>query len=170
VPEIFAGPPPLSCCVRSTYCVAAYAQSHLGGYVSDDSIHSSSACRRIAWPCARCSADRPNDWHRPGTTIPGPNRATQRPPAGGNHWPACDGVLRLSGQRRHLCGQLRTGERRLISEGLGPDFPSVGLKIDNRGRLFVAGGPSGTGRVIDVETGKIIRNYTSLPKPASSTT
>ncbi|HEY6685900.1 MAG TPA: superoxide dismutase [Propionibacteriaceae bacterium] len=55
---------------------------------------------------------------------------------------------------------LRTGERRLISEGLGSDFPSVGLKIDNRGRLFVAGGPSGTGRVIDVRTGKIIRNYT----------
>jgi sugar lactone lactonase YvrE len=55
---------------------------------------------------------------------------------------------------------LRTGERRLISEGLGPNFPSVGLKIDNRGRLFVAGGPSGTGRVIDVRTGKIIRNYT----------
>jgi sugar lactone lactonase YvrE len=55
---------------------------------------------------------------------------------------------------------LRTGERRLISEGLGPNFPSVGLKIDNRGRLFVAGGPSGTGRVIDIRTGKIIRNYT----------
>src|SRR5512133_2505641 len=59
---------------------------------------------------------------------------------------------------------LRTGERRLISEGLGPKFPSVGLKIDNRGRLFVAGGPSGTGRVIDVRTGKIIRNYTFTTK------
>lgn len=55
---------------------------------------------------------------------------------------------------------LRTGERRLISEGLGPNFPSVGLKIDKHGRLFVAGGAAGTGRVIDVKTGKIIRNYT----------
>jgi sugar lactone lactonase YvrE len=55
---------------------------------------------------------------------------------------------------------LRTGKQRLISEGLGPNFPSLGLKIDNRGRLFVAGGPSGTGRVIYVRTGKIIRNYT----------
>jgi hypothetical protein len=55
---------------------------------------------------------------------------------------------------------LRTGERRLISEGLGHNFPSVGLKIDKHGRLFVAGGAAGTGRVIDVKTGKIIRNYT----------
>jgi hypothetical protein len=60
---------------------------------------------------------------------------------------------------------LRNGKRRLISEGLGPNFPSVGLKIDNRGRLFVAGGPSGTGRVIDVRTGKIIRNYQFATAP-----
>jgi sugar lactone lactonase YvrE len=53
---------------------------------------------------------------------------------------------------------LRTGERTLVSEG--PGSPSVGLKIDNQGRLFVAGGPSGTGRVIDVETGDIIQEYT----------
>jgi sugar lactone lactonase YvrE len=60
---------------------------------------------------------------------------------------------------------LRTGERRLISKGLGPEFPSLGLKIDNRGRLFVAGGASGTGRVIDVRTGKIIRNYRFATAP-----
>jgi hypothetical protein len=60
---------------------------------------------------------------------------------------------------------LRTGKQRLISEGLGPNFPSVGLKIDNRDRLFVAGGPSGTGRVIDVRTGKIIRNYEFATAP-----
>jgi hypothetical protein len=60
---------------------------------------------------------------------------------------------------------LRTGKQRLISEGLGPNFPSVGLKIDNRGRLFVAGGPAGTGRVIDVRTGKIIRNYQFATAP-----
>lgn len=58
-----------------------------------------------------------------------------------------------------LAVSLRTGERRLISKGLGPEFPSLGLKIDNRARLFVASGASGTGRVIDVRTGKIIRNY-----------
>ena len=60
---------------------------------------------------------------------------------------------------------LRTGKQRLISEGLGPNFPSVGLKIDNRGRLFVAGGPAGTGRVIDVRTGEIIRNYQFATAP-----
>jgi sugar lactone lactonase YvrE len=54
---------------------------------------------------------------------------------------------------------LRSGKRTLISEGLRAGFPSVGLKIDNHGRLFVAGGAAGTGRVIDVRTGKIIRNY-----------
>jgi sugar lactone lactonase YvrE len=53
---------------------------------------------------------------------------------------------------------LRTGELTPVSEG--PGSPSVGLKIDNQGRLFVAGGPSGTGRVIDVETGDIILEYT----------
>jgi sugar lactone lactonase YvrE len=45
---------------------------------------------------------------------------------------------------------LRTGELTLVCEG--PGTPSVGLKIDNQGRLFVAGGPSGTGRVIDIDT------------------
>jgi sugar lactone lactonase YvrE len=53
---------------------------------------------------------------------------------------------------------LRTGQRTLVSDG--PGSPSAGLKIDNQGRLFVAGGPIGTGRVIDVETGDIIQEYT----------
>jgi sugar lactone lactonase YvrE len=60
---------------------------------------------------------------------------------------------------------LRTGEYKLISKGL-PNSPSVGLKIDNHGRLFVAGGPTGTGRVIDVKTGDIIRNYTFTTEPS----
>src|SRR4029453_3002800 len=45
---------------------------------------------------------------------------------------------------------LRTGELTLVCEG--PGTPSVGLKIDNQGRFFVVGGPSGTGRVIDIDT------------------
>jgi sugar lactone lactonase YvrE len=47
---------------------------------------------------------------------------------------------------------LRTGESQVIS-GLGP-VPSVGLKISNQGYLFVAGGSTGTGRVINIETGE----------------
>jgi sugar lactone lactonase YvrE len=47
---------------------------------------------------------------------------------------------------------LRTGESQILS-GLGP-VPSVGLKISNKGYLFVAGGTSGTGRAINVQTGE----------------
>ncbi len=47
---------------------------------------------------------------------------------------------------------LRTGEGRVISEG--PGTPSVGMTSDRRGRLFVAGGPAGTARVIDTDTGE----------------
>src|SRR5512133_2355749 len=39
---------------------------------------------------------------------------------------------------------LRTGKGSVIIEGRGT--PAAGLKIDNQGRLFVAGGDSGTGR------------------------
>jgi sugar lactone lactonase YvrE len=33
------------------------------------------------------------------------------------------------------------------------------LKVDNRGRLFVAGGSAGTGRVIDARTGELLSEY-----------
>ncbi|HEX6685576.1 MAG TPA: hypothetical protein VF062_22565 [Candidatus Limnocylindrales bacterium] len=41
----------------------------------------------------------------------------------------------------------------------GPGTPSVGLKIDNRGRLFVAGGNAGDGRVVSALTGEILASY-----------
>lgn len=49
---------------------------------------------------------------------------------------------------------LRTGRGTVISEG--PGTPSVGMKVDRRGRLFVAGGPSGTARVIDTDDGAVL--------------
>ncbi|HLL69362.1 MAG TPA: superoxide dismutase [Micromonosporaceae bacterium] len=52
---------------------------------------------------------------------------------------------------------LATGEGAIISEG--PGTASVGLKVDRRGRLFVAGGNAGTGRVIDTRTGAVLANY-----------
>jgi sugar lactone lactonase YvrE len=55
---------------------------------------------------------------------------------------------------------LVTGTGRVISPGGGPTAPSVGLKSDQRGRLFVAGGPGGNGRVIDARTGAVLRTYT----------
>ena len=42
----------------------------------------------------------------------------------------------------------------------------MGLKIDKQGRLFVAGGSAGTGRVIDVGTGKVIWNYQITTAPS----
>ncbi len=52
---------------------------------------------------------------------------------------------------------LRNGKGTVISQG--PGTPSVGLKIDRRDRLFVAGGPAGSGRVVNVRTGAILKSY-----------
>jgi len=57
---------------------------------------------------------------------------------------------------------LRTGERDLVSRGLGPGNPSVGLKVD-RGLLYVAGGGTGTSRVISTRTGAILADYSFTP-------
>ncbi|KUL40966.1 SMP-30/gluconolactonase/LRE family protein [Streptomyces regalis] len=51
---------------------------------------------------------------------------------------------------------LRTGEGGIISTG--PGTPSVGLKLDDRGRLFVAGRGQGA-RVVDARTGAILASY-----------
>lgn len=51
---------------------------------------------------------------------------------------------------------LRTGEGGVISAG--PGTPSVGLKLDHRGRLFVAGRGQGA-RVVDTRTGEILASY-----------
>ena len=59
---------------------------------------------------------------------------------------------------------LRTGEGEVISQGPAP-APSVGLKIDKKGLLYVAGGPSGTARVVDSRTGEILAEYTLTTNP-----
>jgi sugar lactone lactonase YvrE len=59
---------------------------------------------------------------------------------------------------------LRTGSGRIISEG--PGSPSVGLKVDRFGRLFVAGGPSGGIRVIDSRSGDVLATYQLSTDPA----
>ena len=55
---------------------------------------------------------------------------------------------------------LRTGASEVISPG--PDTPSVGLKLDHH-RLFVAGGPAGTARVVDAQSGDVLATYTLVP-------
>ncbi|MEV6851502.1 superoxide dismutase [Actinoplanes sp. NPDC051411] len=52
---------------------------------------------------------------------------------------------------------LRTGKNALLSAGTGT--PSLGLKLDDRGRLFVAGGTGGDARVIDTATGRVLKTY-----------
>jgi sugar lactone lactonase YvrE len=54
---------------------------------------------------------------------------------------------------------LVTGDGRVISDPLDPPRPSVGLKSDQRSRLYVAGGTAGTGRVVDLHNGKVLREY-----------
>ena len=52
---------------------------------------------------------------------------------------------------------LRTGRGAEVSPATGT--PAVGLKIDKRGRLFVAGGAAGDARVIDSRSGKLLASY-----------
>jgi sugar lactone lactonase YvrE len=52
---------------------------------------------------------------------------------------------------------LVTGEGSTFSEG--PGTPSLGMKVDPRGRLFVAGGNGGDARVIDTRTGEQLASY-----------
>jgi sugar lactone lactonase YvrE len=59
---------------------------------------------------------------------------------------------------------LRTGKGRVISQG--PGTQAVGLKSDQRGRLFVAGGMSGTGRVVSTRTGETVRTYRFTTNPS----
>jgi len=58
---------------------------------------------------------------------------------------------------------LRTGKGKVFSQG--PGTPSIGLKYQ-RGRLFVAGGPSGTGRIVSTRTGAVLASYTFTRKPS----
>ncbi len=59
---------------------------------------------------------------------------------------------------------LITGRGKVISQG--PGTQSLGMKLDRRGRLFVAGGNGGDARVVDVRTGRVLRSYTLQTVPA----
>ena len=51
---------------------------------------------------------------------------------------------------------LRTGVGSVISQGPGAGSPSVGMKSDRQGRLYVAGGNTGTARIIDIDSGAVV--------------
>lgn len=52
---------------------------------------------------------------------------------------------------------LLTGRGEIVSPG--PGTPSVGLDLDRRGRLFVAGGAAGDARVVSAFTGAVLASY-----------
>src|SRR5262249_7080001 len=60
---------------------------------------------------------------------------------------------------------LITGDGTLFSKG--PGTPSLGMKVDLRGRLFVAGGTGGRGRVADAFTGRVLARIPVAPGPRS---
>jgi hypothetical protein len=59
---------------------------------------------------------------------------------------------------------LVTGRGKVISQG--PGTPSVGLKADLRGRLFVSGGNAGDGRVVSIRSGEILASYQFTTEPS----
>jgi sugar lactone lactonase YvrE len=54
---------------------------------------------------------------------------------------------------------LATGAGEVIHKGPGAAFPAVGLKVDDRARLFVSGGSAGDGRVIHAVSGELLAGY-----------
>ncbi|WP_229401523.1 superoxide dismutase [Micromonospora okii] len=58
---------------------------------------------------------------------------------------------------------LTDGTGELLSPATGT--PSLGLKVDRRGRLFVAGGTGGDARVVDTRTGRVLASYRLAAAP-----
>lgn len=69
-----------------------------------------------------------------------------------------------------LAANLKTGAVRVFSQGPGPGFPAIGLKSDQRGLLYVAGGGAGTGRVVSTRTGETLETYQFATGTASAPT
>src|SRR5512132_875840 len=64
-------------------------------------------------------------------------------------------------------GDLRTGAQSIVVPDQSADGrAAIGVAVDQRGRLFVAGGPTGHGYVYDANTGGTIQDYTFTDPPA----
>jgi streptogramin lyase len=61
-------------------------------------------------------------------------------------------------------GDLRTGEGGVLVPGVS-GRAAIGLAIDQRDRLFVAGGPTGMAFVYDAADGHLLRSYELAPGP-----
>lgn len=60
---------------------------------------------------------------------------------------------------------LITGDGSVFSQGPGVGSPSLGMKVDFRARLFVAGGSGGNARVVNAITGEILASYAFATAP-----
>ena len=63
-------------------------------------------------------------------------------------------------------GDLRTGEGAVFIPGGGRMF--VGMKVDTRGRLWIAGGGSGAGYVFDTRTGEELETFAFASAPPAT--
>jgi hypothetical protein len=61
-------------------------------------------------------------------------------------------------------GNLRTGKGSVLVEGRDGGA-ALGMKVDHRNRLFVAGGGTGTASVYDARTGDLLKTYTLTAAP-----
>ena len=69
----------------------------------------------------------------------------------------------LGGVQGVYRGDLRTGEGAPFIAGNGGPF--VGMKVDNTGRLWIAGGPSGRGYAYDTTTGALLATFQFATAP-----
>ena len=60
-------------------------------------------------------------------------------------------------------GSLRSGKGEVLVEPAGG--AALGMKVDHRNRLFVAGGGTGTASVYDARSGDLLRSYTLTAAP-----
>jgi sugar lactone lactonase YvrE len=60
-------------------------------------------------------------------------------------------------------GDVRTGKGAVFIPAAETAGFSVGTEVDQRNRLWVAGGPTGTGRVYDADSGKLLEPYQFVP-------
>ena len=130
---------------RATALTAALAATLFGATLTASPASASTAARADLFPTI---LNLPNGWQPEGIAIgPGPFAFFGS---------LADGsILRVN---------LVNGASKVIADG--PGTPSVGMKTDNAGRLFVAGGPAGNGRVIDTRTGATLASYTFVTGPA----
>src|SRR3954447_8134820 len=62
-------------------------------------------------------------------------------------------------------GDLKTGKGAVLVPGAPTGRAALGMKVDRRNRLFVAGGGTGTASVYNAGNGKLLRQYTLTTLP-----